>query len=397
MQMKVNIPYGHQSISEEDISEVVKVLKADFLTTGPKTTEFEKSICMQVGAKYSVVVSSGTAALHLASLCLLNKGDIVLTTPNSFLATSNTILYAEAIPQFVDIQKDGNIDLDLCENELKKNPDIKAIYVVHFSGNPVDQEKLAYLKKTYGVKILEDCAHSIGAYSYSNKGQKIRAGDCMNSDCSILSFHPVKLVTTGEGGAITTNNLKIYEKLLLLRNHGMVRDSSKMLYPDFAEDKNGKPNAWYYEMQMLGFNYRITDFQCALGASQLKRLPSFLARRHEIAKKYDLSLSNHLYIKPLYTFSDNSSYHLYVVKIDFDKLKINRSDLFHQLFDAGIRPQVHYLPINKQPFYQNLGYGNELTPEMDRYYDQCLSLPIYPDLQDSEQEYVISRLMSFLV
>jgi UDP-4-amino-4,6-dideoxy-L-N-acetyl-beta-L-altrosamine transaminase len=212
------IPYGKQSIDEDDINSVVEVLKSDFLTTGPKIKEFEDELCRYTNAKYCVAVANGTAALHLASLVLLNKGDKVITTPNSFVATSNSILYVEAKPIFVDIKEDGNIDLDLCEEELKKDSSIKAIYVVHFSGNPIEQEKLKYLKETYNIKILEDCAHSLGA-SFGN----IKAGSCENSDCSILSFHPVKHITTGEGGAVTTNSKEIYEKLLELRAHGIKR------------------------------------------------------------------------------------------------------------------------------------------------------------------------------
>jgi UDP-4-amino-4,6-dideoxy-L-N-acetyl-beta-L-altrosamine transaminase len=212
------IPYGKQSIDEDDINSVVEVLKSDFLTTGPKIKEFEDELCRYTNAKYCVAVANGTAALHLASLVLLNKGDKVITTPNSFVATSNSILYVEAIPIFVDIQEDGNIDLDLCEEELKKDRSIKAIYVVHFSGNIVNQKKLKYLKESYNIKILEDCAHSLGATF-----EDIKAGSCENSDCSILSFHPVKHITTGEGGAVTTNSKEIYEKLLELRAHGIKR------------------------------------------------------------------------------------------------------------------------------------------------------------------------------
>ena len=294
------IPYGKQSIDEDDINSVVEVLKSDFLTTGPKIKEFEEELCRYTNAKYCVAVANGTAALHLASLVLLNKCDKVITTPNSFVATSNSILYVEAIPIFVDIQEDGNIDLDLCEEELKKDRSIKALYVVNFSGNIVNQKKLKYLKESYNIKILEDCAHSLGATF-----EDIKAGSCENSDCSILSFHPVKHITTGEGGAVTTNSKEIYEKLLELRAHGIKR------FPDTAP--------WYYEMHSLGFNYRITDMQAALGISQLKKLDSFINRRKEIALKYDKAFLNSV-VKPLYSFTNNSSYHLFVVKVDFSKL-----------------------------------------------------------------------------
>ncbi|MGJ0357028.1 UDP-4-amino-4,6-dideoxy-N-acetyl-beta-L-altrosamine transaminase [Aliarcobacter cryaerophilus] len=370
------IPYGKQSIDEDDINSVVEVLKSDFLTTGPKIKEFEDELCRYTNTKYCVAVANGTAALHLASLVLLNKGDKVITTPNSFVATSNSILYVEAKPIFVDIKEDGNIDLDLCEEELKKDSSIKAIYVVHFSGNPIEQEKLKYLKKSYNIKILEDCAHSLGA-SFGN----IKAGSCENSDCSILSFHPVKHITTGEGGAVTTNSKEIYEKLLELRAHGIKR------LPEFAP--------WYYEMHSLGFNYRITDMQAALGISQLKKLDSFVKRRKEIALRYDEAFLNSV-VKPLYSFTNNSSYHLYVVKVDFSKLNISKVELFNKMREKYIGLQLHYIPINKQPYYKSLGYGNEDTPIMNRYYDECFSLPMYSSLSNEEQEYVIKTLFEIL-
>ena len=370
------IPYGKQSIDEDDINSVVEVLKSDFLTTGPKIKEFEDELCRYTNAKYCVAVANGTAALHLASLVLLNKCDKVITTPNSFVATSNSILYVEAIPIFVDIQEDGNIDLDLCEEELKKDRSIKALYVVNFSGNIVNQKKLKYLKESYNIKILEDCAHSLGATF-----EDIKAGSCENSDCSILSFHPVKHITTGEGGAVTTNSKEIYEKLLELRAHGIKR------LPDFAP--------WYYEMHSLGFNYRITDMQATLGISQLKKLDSFVKRRKEIALKYDKAFLNSV-VKPLYSFTKNSSYHLFVVKVDFSKLNISKVELFNKMREKNIGLQLHYIPINKQPYYKSLGYGNEDTPIMNIYYDECFSLPMYSSLSNEEQEYVIKTLFEVL-
>lgn len=370
------IPYGKQSIDEDDINSVVEVLKSDFLTTGPKIKEFEEELCRYTGAKYCVAVANGTAALHLASLVLLNKGDKVITTPNSFVATSNSILYVEAKPIFVDIKEDGNIDLDLCEEELKKDSSIKAIYVVHFSGNIVNQKKLKYLKEIYNIKILEDCAHSLRATF-----EGIKAGSCENSDCSILSFHPVKHITTGEGGAVTTNSKELYEKLLELRAHGIKR------FPDTAP--------WYYEMNSLGYNYRITDIQAALGISQLKKLDSFIKRRRKLALKYDKSFLNSI-VKPLYSFTNNSSYHLFVVKVDFSKLNISKIELFNKMREKNIGLQLHYIPINKQPYYKSLGYGNEDTPIMNIYYDECFSLPMYSSLSNEEQEYVIKTLFEVL-
>ena len=370
------IHYGKQSIDQDDVKSVIKVLKSDYITTGPKAAEFENAIANYCDVKYCVVVSNGTAALHLASLALLKENDKVLTTVNSFLATSNAILYVKAKPIFVDITKDGNINLDLCEDELRKDSSIKAIYGVSFSGNMLDQDKLKYLKETYKIKILEDNAHSIGAL-YNG----IKAGSCVNSDCSIFSFHPVKHITTGEGGAITTNSKELYEKVLRLRGHGIVKTEEM------------KP--WEYEMRELGYNYRITDIQCALGISQLKKLPQFIQRRIEIAKKYDEVFQNTI-ICPFYTFNGHSSYHLYVVQVDFDKLNISKEELFVRLHEKNISTQLHYMPINKQPYYKNLGYGNEKTPEMDKYYKRSFSLPIYPLLSDKEQEYVIKSLFEII-
>ena len=371
------IPYGKQTITDDDIQGVIDVLKSDFLTTGPKVKEFEDAIAKYCGAKYCLAVSNGTAALHLSSLVLLEKNDKVLTTPNSFLATSNSILYVGAKPIFADIQENGNIDLDLCEKELKKDSSIKAIYVVHFSGNPVDQTKLKYLKETYNIKILEDCAHSIGAIS-----EGIKAGSCVNSDISIFSFHPVKHITTGEGGAITTNSKEAYEKLLLLRGHGM----SPQI--DIAP--------WHYDMTELGFNYRLTDISCALGLSQLKKLDSFLYLRRSIAKKYDDFFSRIDFIEPLYPFTNNSAYHLYVIKIDFEKLNIDKKDFVLKMREKNIGLQYHYIPINKQPYYKNLGYGKENTPVMDAYYEKAISLPIYPNLSIDEQNYIFDKIMEIL-
>ncbi len=370
------IPYGKQWIGQDDIDAAADVLRSDYLTTGPQAALFEKEVAECCGARYCVAVANGTAALHLASLVLLRPGDKVLTTLNSFLATSNAILYAGAKPIFVDIQTNGNIDLDLCEEELGKDPTIKAIYPVAFSGHMIDQKKLQYLREVYGITVLEDCAHAIGA-----RERDIRAGACINSECSIFSFHPVKHITTGEGGAITTNSKEIYEELVALRSHGVV--------------KTPEMKPWEYEMRELGFNYRITDIQCALGLSQLKKLDGFIERRVQIAKRYDEAFAGTI-VKPLYAYDEKSSYHLYVVRVDFDKLTISKEGLFNSLREKNIGLQLHYIPINKQPYYRGLGYGDENTPVMDRYYEECFSLPMYPKMSDDEQEYVIESLFEVL-
>jgi UDP-4-amino-4,6-dideoxy-L-N-acetyl-beta-L-altrosamine transaminase len=370
------IPYGKQHIDQDDVDAVVETLRSDFLTQGPTVPLFEEKISKYSGAKYCIAVSNATAALHLVALSLLKEGDKVLTTPNSFLATSNAILYAKAKPIFIDIKKDGNIDLDLCEQKLQEDSTIKAIFGVAMTGLMVDQKKLKHLKTTYNIKIVEDCAHAIGA-----KDNDIKAGSCKFSDCTVFSFHPVKLITTGEGGAITTNSEKLYKKIISLRNHGMVKTKSMKL--------------WEYEMQDLGFNYRITDIQCALGIKQLEKLDNFIEKREFIAKKYDTEFNRDI-IKPLYTYNGKSSYHLYVIQVNFNKTKISKSQLFKEMKKRNVGLQVHYIPINKQPYYQSLGYGSENTPNMDLYYDRSFSIPMYPSLKNTEQQYVIESLRELL-
>ena len=383
------ISYGRQWIDNDDIEAVVDVLKSDFITTGPKIAEFEQAVCKKCGVKFASVVSSGTAALHIASLALLNPKDKVLVTPNTFLSTVNSIIYANAVPIFVDIDEEGNLDLDKCFEILTKDASIKALYGVHFSGNMLNQKKLKKIKDEFGITILEDCAHSFGAFEGN-----VRAGSCKNSSASILSFHPVKHITTGEGGAVTTNSEKIYNKLLLLRNNGVVKDCFEN--NELAFDKNGNKNPWYYEMRQLGFNYRITDFQCALGLSQMKKLGKFLKRRREIAKRYDEAFKDNEVIQPLYYYKDGAAYHLYVVKINFSKLSITKAELFNAMRQKGIGLQVHYIPVYKQPYYRKSGFKSVNLPNMEKYYKEAVSLPIYPLLTDEEQNFVIDNLMILL-
>jgi UDP-4-amino-4,6-dideoxy-N-acetyl-beta-L-altrosamine transaminase len=390
------IPYGRQHISYDDILAVTETLKSDFLTTGPRVQEFEIAICKATDSPFAVAVTNGTAALHLASLCLLNPGDLVLTTPISFIATSNSILYAGAIPVFVDVDEDGNIDLDCCEAILKKNKKIRALYAVHFSGKGINQDKLAKLRKTYSIRILEDCAHSLGGYVKNSEGKIIKAGSCVNSDCSILSFHPVKHITTGEGGAITTTNEKLYKKLIQLRNHGICRQPELFQFKEEAYDINGNLNPWYYELQSLGFNYRIPDLNCALGISQLNQLNSFLLHRRALAERYERSFRNNTFIKPLYSYTDESAYHLYVIRIDFSSLCLTRAEVFKYLNSKNIGVQVHYIPIPLQPFYRKLGFTMEGLQMTKKYYDECLSIPMYYGLTFSQQKEVIYQIHSFL-
>jgi len=355
------IAYGKQTIDKNDIDEVIKTLKSDYLTTGPKVAEFEEELAKKLNFKYVVVVSSGTAALHLASKVLLHQGDKVITTPNSFLATSNSILYQKAKPIFVDIDRNGLIDLDLVEFELKKQK-IKALYLVTFSGFPFDDKKLKYLKEKYGVKILLDNAHYFGG------------GFC---DIATYSFHPVKHITTFEGGAIGTNDKKIYKKLLMLRNHGIIKDNK--MYP------------WEYKMVELGYNYRLSDVACALGLSQLKKIDTFLEKRKQIAKIYHEKLTK---VTPLYPYNKKSSYHLFVVRYPFKNLD-KKAQFFTKMKEKGISLQYHYIPINQQPYYIKKGYFKKFK-NMQEYYLQAFSLPIYPTLTQKEQNYIIECLEELL-
>ena len=379
------IAYGRQSIDSEDIVAVADVLSGNYLTTGPKVGEFEQALAEKCGVKYAVALSNGTAALHIGAKTILNSGDKVLTTPISFVATSNSILYADATPIFVDVDDGANIDLNLCEDALKKDGSIKAIFAVDFTGRCVDPDGLRFLKDKYGIKILEDAAHSLGS-THLAKG----------SDLATLSFHPVKHITTGEGGAILTNDEEIYKRSKLLRGHGITREPSEFVLADEAFGEDGLPNPWYYEMSDLGFNYRITDFQCALGISQLSKLDKFINRRKEIAATYDEKLKEHPLISPLYRFDFDSAYHLYVAMIDYEAVGVSRKELFGRLNGKKIFPQVHYIPINMQPYYRGLGYDPYDTPKALEYYRRCISLPIYPDLTDDLQDYVLSCLFGAL-
>jgi len=351
------IPYGKQTIDIDDKNSVLEVLDSDFLTTGPKVKEFEEKLAKKLGFKYVVVVSSGTAALHLASIILLKQGDKVITTPNSFLATSNAILYQKAKPIFVDIASNGLIDLDLVEKTLKTTK-IKALYLVTFSGLPFDNDKLKYLKDKYNIKILLDNAHYFGN------------GFC---DIATYSFHPVKHITTFEGGAIACNDIKTYKKLLLLRNHGIVKDNS--MYP------------WEYKMVELGYNYRLSDVACAIGISQLNKIDQFLKKRKEIALFYHQNLKK---VQPLYPYNPLSSYHLFVVRYPFKNFD-EKANFFIKMKQKNISLQYHYIPINSQPFYIKKGYFKQFK-NMQKYYLEAFSLPIYPTLSKQEQEYVINTI-----
>ncbi len=368
------IPYGHHWIDENDINEVVKVLKSDWITQGLKVKEFENALCKYTGAKYAVVVSSGTAALHVACLAAgIKSGDEVVTSPITFAASANCISYCGGTPVFADIQED-TVNIDPEEIKKKINQKTKAIIPVHFAGHPCDLEEIKRIAKKHNLLVIEDAAHALGAEYKSSK-----IGSCKYSDMTIFSFHPVKHVTTGEGGAVLTNRGDLYERLLLLRNHGITKDKKKM------EHCNG---SWYYEMQELGFNYRLTDFQCALGISQLRKLEKFLSRRREIVNIYNKELSKvGEVILPVEKPYIKSSWHIYYIRL---KDSQGRKNLFEKLRKYNIGVQVHYIPVHLQPYYrENFGYKVGDYPKAEEYYKPTITLPLYPKMMDSEIQYVI--------
>ena len=366
------ISYGKQSINQDDIDAVVDVLKSDFLTQGPKVVEFENDLANYCEAKYAKAVNNGTAALHLAYLAIgLEQGDIVWTTPNTFVATANAALYCGATVDFVDIDpKTYNLSIDYLKEKLiqakKDNKLPKLVVPVHFAGQSCEMKAIWKLSKEYGFKVIEDASHALGGEYLNNK-----VGNCEYSDMAVFSFHPVKMITTGEGGAITTNNEKLNEKIELLRSHGITKDATK-----FDNQSDGD---WYYEQRALGFNYRLTDIQAALGISQLKRLDSFVARRREIVKQYFDKLDNS--VLPYQHPDANSSWHLFVIQTE------DRKATYKQLKTQGIMTQVHYIPVTSQPFYNRKKLKNSAD-----FYRHCLSLPIYADLNNNEQNRVINLL-----
>ena len=398
------IPYGKHYIDEDDIQSVVDVLRQGMLTQGPKVLEFEKKIASYVGAKYAVAVANGTAALHLACMVLgLSEGDEVITSPNTFVATSNSILYVSAKPVFVDIDKQSlNIDIDQIERTILDSENIKAIFPVHFAGLPCDMERIKQLADKYNLKIVEDAAHALGA-TY-NDGSKV--GGCQYSDMTILSFHPVKGIAAGEGGMVITNDKSLYHKLTLLRSHGITKGNFEfpgISKPDnFLINKNealenGELKCWYYEMQYLGYNYRITDIQCALAISQMDKIDLFLDARRSMVKVYDKAFKDIPNITPLQSCGrDNSSHHIYVVSIDFYKVGVTRHQFMKKLAGQGVGSQVHYIPVVSQPYYQELGYNIQQYSITDAYYQSTLSIPLYYGLSDIDQRLVISSIRKLL-
>ncbi len=372
------IPYGRQSINEDDIKAVEEVLKSDFLTTGPKIAEFERKFADYVGAKYAVAVSNGTAALHIACMAAgIGKGDEVITTPITFAASANCALYCGATPVFADIDPvTYNISPESVESHVTERT--KAIIPVHYTGQTCDMDAIHKIADKYNLIVIEDAAHAVGA---EYKGKKIGS----LSDMTEFSFHPVKHITCGEGGIVTTNREDLYEKLKLFRTHGITREEK------FLHKVDGP---WYYEQIDLGYNYRITDIQAALGISQLGRIDKFLEKRKKIAAKYDEAFRDFNGIEiPKQAEYSNSAYHLYVIKVD----KSIRKALFEYLKANNIGVNVHYIPVYTFPYYREHGYENVKCENAEKLYESIISIPIYYDLSDEEQDYVIDKIKEFMI
>ncbi|MDZ4677661.1 MAG: UDP-4-amino-4,6-dideoxy-N-acetyl-beta-L-altrosamine transaminase [Oligoflexia bacterium] len=383
------IPYGRQDISEEDIKSVVDVLRSDFLTQGPVIEQFESALSLYCGARHAVVVSNATAALHLACLALdVKPGDLVWTSPNTFVASSNCALYVGANIDFVDIDPQTyNMSVDRLSEKLKeaekKGRLPKVVIPVHHSGESCDMESIKALSLKYGFKIIEDASHAVGG-SYKSK----KVGSCEFSDITVFSFHPVKIITTGEGGMVLTNDKNIYEKLFRLRTHGITRDQRLMTKPT--------EGPWYYQQIDLGFNYRMTDIQAVLGLSQFSRLDSFIEKRHKIAQKYNAELKSLPLTLPIQTNAAYSALHLYVVRLKLNEIKKSQRQVFESLHERGVLVNLHYIPVHLQPYYEKLGFKKGQFPEAEKYYGEAISLPMYSRLTEPDQNRVISELKEIL-
>jgi UDP-4-amino-4,6-dideoxy-N-acetyl-beta-L-altrosamine transaminase len=383
------IPYGKQDINLADINSVIDVLQSDFLTQGPQTPLFEKTLVDYCGVNYGVAVNSATSALHIACLALgLGGGDWLWTSPNSFVASANCGLYCDAKIDFVDIDpKTHNLSVTELERKLiqakQENKLPKVVIPVHFSGQSCNMKKIHFLSQEYGFKIIEDASHAIGG-KYLEKP----IGGCQYSDITVFSFHPVKIITTAEGGLATTNSKELAEKMRLFRSHGITRDKSLM-----TRDPDGD---WYYQQVGLGFNYRMTELQAALGISQMQRLDEFVAKRHILQERYDLLLSDLPIIKPYQDKDNYSALHLYPIQIDLNKVSKNREQIFNVLRENGVGVNVHYIPIHTQPYYLQFGFSEGDFPNSESYYNRTISIPLFHTMTAEQQDEVLDVLKRVL-
>lgn len=383
------IPYGRQNISQTDIDAVIEVLKSDFLTQGPMVPMFEKSIANYCQAKFGVATNSATSALHIACLALeLGPGDYLWTSPNTFVASANCGFYCGAEVDFVDIDpRTYCMSADALEQKLieadKQNKLPKIVIPVHFAGQSCEMNRIYQLARKYGFRIIEDASHAIGGRYL---GEPI--GNCKYSDIVVFSFHPVKIITTGEGGLATTNNSGLAEKMELLRSHGITRDPELM---------TRKPDGgWYYQQIELGFNYRMTDIQAALGVSQMQRLDEFVQYRHVLKNRYDELLSDLPIIRPYQSTDSHSALHLYPIQLELEKLNKSHHEIFHELRESEVGVNIHYIPVHTQPYYQRMGFHLGDFPNAERYYERALSLPLYYGLNDTLQNEVVATIKKVL-
>jgi perosamine synthetase len=375
------IPYSTQWLDEDDIRAVTAALESGWITQGPAVSKFEAELAAYCGAKYAVAVANGTAGLHLACLAAgVGPGDKIVTSPITFVASANCALYVGAEPVLADIDESThNLDPAELEKALAAGG-VRVVIPVHFAGLPCDMEKIGELARKYDVTVIEDGCHALSAEYQTADGEWVKVGSCRHSDMAVFSFHPVKPMTTAEGGVVTTNSRELYERLVQLRTHGITKDKDKLINHD---------GPWYYEMQALGFNYRLTDIQCALGSSQLKKLDGWRARRAEIAARYDAAFKDRPDIKiVLADPSKKSAYHLYVIEVE------ERDRVFHYLRENGLVVQVHYIPVHYQPYYRDrFGYAGGEFPRSEAYYRRCISIPLYPKMTDDDVDRVIATVI----